>query len=189
MSDNIFPSNKGPARHIATRPDAVTSARLADGIEQAILFDVITLLPHRSLSHRGFSILIMILAGLAFFISLGFFLIGAWPVIGFMGLELLVLYVAFRLNYRDGKRLEQLVIHNKGLELVRITPSGSEERLVFSTLWLTAEIQKPKGKRNILGLRHHGTFHEIGAFLPPVEKKQIKNLINDTIAAARLMPE
>ena len=149
------------------------------------VFDIITLWPHRSLSQRGFLILLIILGSLAFVIGLGFFLIGAWPVIGFMGLELLVLYIVFRLNYRDGKQSEQLLIHAKGLDLIRISPIGTQTRTSFSSHWLTAEIIPQKGKRKILALRHHQDSHEIGAFLPPAEKTKIHNLINERIMAAR----
>ena len=150
------------------------------------IFDVITLWPHRSLSQRGFAILLAILGSLAIAIGLGFFLIGAWPVIGFMGLELGVLYIAFRLNYRDGKASEQLLIHKQGLDLIRISANGNQQRSHFATHWLTAEIIPQSGKRKRLTLRHHHHHHEIGAFLPPAEKKAVRDLINARLEAARL---
>ena len=158
----------------------------ADTKDQSPIYDIITLWPHRSLSKRGFTRLLAILCMLAIAIGLGFFLIGAWPVIGFMGLELLVLYAAFRYNYRDGKASEQLLIHDKGLDLIRIAPSGKQERTNFSSHWLRAELVPQKGRRKILALRHHHDSHEIGAFLPPAEKKNIHALINDRLEAARL---
>ncbi|MDB2532086.1 DUF2244 domain-containing protein, partial [Alphaproteobacteria bacterium] len=39
----------------------------------------LTIWPHRSLSPKGFAIVIGVLAGLLFTIGLGFFLAGAWP--------------------------------------------------------------------------------------------------------------
>ena len=158
----------------------------ADSKDQSPIYDIITLWPHRSLSKRSFAILLTILGVLALAIGLGFFLIGAWPVIGFMGLELLVLYVAFRLNYRDGKASEQLLIHDKGLDLIRIAPSGKQTRTSFPSHWLRAELVPQKGRRKILALRHHHDSHEIGAFLPPAEKKSVGALINDRLAAAKL---
>ena len=64
----------------------------------------LTIWPHRSLSKRGFVIVMAALGSLAFFIGLGFFLLGAWPVIGFLGLEILVVWGAFKLNYRAAKQ-------------------------------------------------------------------------------------
>ena len=68
----------------------------------------LTIWPHRSLSPKGFAIVIGVLAGLLFTIGLGFFLAGAWPVIGFLGLELLVVWGAFKLNYRAAKVRETI---------------------------------------------------------------------------------
>ena len=149
------------------------------------IYDVITLWPHRSLSQRGFVILLAALGLLAFVIGLGFFLIGAWPVIGFMGLELGVLYLVFRLNYRDGKASEQLLIHDKGLHLIRISPKGNQDSTSFESHWLRAEIFPQKGKRKTLALKHHHHIYEIGAFLPPAEKQAVKELINEKLSAAR----
>ena len=165
-------------------PDEISK----DGSPKSPIFDSITLWPHRSLSQRGFAILIAGLGTLAFVIGLGFFLLGAWPVIGFMGLELLVLYVAFRLNYRDGKACEQLLIHADGLDLIRTSPSGKQSHMHFASPWLRAELIPQKGRRKILALRHHHDHHEIGAFLPPAEKKHIHALINERIDAARNQP-
>ena len=53
-------------------------------------------------------VLITILAGLLSTIGVGFFLAGAWPVIGFLGLELLVVWRAFNLNYRAAKVRETI---------------------------------------------------------------------------------
>ena len=158
-------------------------------ISSSPIYDVITLWPHRSLSQRGFMILLSALGLLAFVIGLGFFLIGAWPVIGFMGLELGVLYLVFRLNYRDGKASEQLLIHDKGLHLIRISPKGDEKSTSFDSHWLTAEIFPQKGKRKTLALKHHHHIHEIGAFLPPAEKQAVKELINEKLIAARTRTE
>src|SRR3546814_5288173 len=67
-----------------------------------VFFDAV-LLPHRSLGPRGFRILMLVAGGGACVIGTSFMLMGAWPVTGFCGLEILLLYIAFRLNYRSGR--------------------------------------------------------------------------------------
>ena len=67
--------------------------------------ETMTIWPYRSLSPRGFAVVMAALGILAFTIGLGFFLMGAWPVIGFLGLEILVVWVAFKLNYRAAQRV------------------------------------------------------------------------------------
>ena len=77
------------------------------------LSDIITLWPHRSLSQRGFLIVMTAIATLCFIVGTGFFLLGAWPVIGFLGLEFVAVYLAFHYNYRAARAHEQLLIHEK----------------------------------------------------------------------------
>ena len=59
---------------------------------------VITLWPYRSLSLKGFRIFMAVLASLMSLIATGFFLLGAWPVIGFLGAEILIVWFAFKMN-------------------------------------------------------------------------------------------
>lgn len=150
------------------------------------LSDIITLWPHRSLSQRGFLIVMTAIATLCFIVGTGFFLLGAWPVIGFLGLEFVAVYLAFHYNYRAARAHEQLLIHEKGVDIIRVSPKGSQEHVTLPSLWLTAEVIKGRGRRRTLGLRYHRDFIEIGSFLPPIEKADLQKLINERLAAARL---
>ena len=58
-----------------------------------------TLTPHRSLTRQGFVILMSAIAGLSFGIGLFFYIIGAWPVVGFMGLDVVLIWWAFSKNF------------------------------------------------------------------------------------------
>ena len=59
----------------------------------------LTVLPYRSLSKRGFRNLMFIVAFVFFSIGAYFWYLGAWPVFGFIGLDVLLLYYAFKINY------------------------------------------------------------------------------------------
>ena len=67
-------------------------------LEPTIFSAVIT--PHRSLGRVGFLVLMALFGGVSFVAGMVFLLIGAWPVFGFLGLDVLLVYWAFRLNYR-----------------------------------------------------------------------------------------
>ena len=54
------------------------------------------LTPHRSLSPTGFLIFMAVLGGISFVTGMVFLLAGAWPVFGFLGLDVLLVYWAFR---------------------------------------------------------------------------------------------
>ena len=78
-------------------------ARVATPVR--LLFDAV-LMPHRSLSATGFGVLMGIVAAASCAIGLAFLLAGAWPVIGFLGLDITLVYLAFRSTYHSGKLRE-----------------------------------------------------------------------------------
>jgi uncharacterized membrane protein len=69
-----------------------------------------TLTPHRSLGRIGFLILMALFGLVSFITGMLFLVLGAWPVFGFCGLDVLLLYWAFRLNYRHAEAYEQVTV-------------------------------------------------------------------------------
>src|SRR4029077_9698489 len=57
--------------------------------------------PPRSLSPRGFNRVMLALGLINFTVGLVFILRGAYPVIGFMGLEVFLLWLVFRVSFRN----------------------------------------------------------------------------------------
>lgn len=137
----------------------------------------LTLWPHRSLSQRGFRLLMLALAGLMFLIGSLFFVLGAWPVIGFLGLEILVVWMAFRMNYRAAKKREHLRANSATFQIERVEPDGTAEIEELPTPWLKARLDKeplqgrPTASRLVVGA--HGEETEIGAFLHDAEKEEL----------------
>jgi uncharacterized membrane protein len=80
--------------------------------------------PHRSLGPRGFLILMSFLAAVSFTAGCAFLSMGAWPVFGFFGLDVLLVYIAFRLNYRSGRLYETVEVTSDELTITRVHPSG-----------------------------------------------------------------
>ena len=80
----------------------------ADELEPTIFSAVIT--PHRSLGRVGFLVLMGIFGAISFIAGMAFLLDGAWPVFGFFGLDVLLLYWAFRLNYRHAAAYEEVKV-------------------------------------------------------------------------------
>ena len=127
----------------------------------------------------------LVLAGLMFTIGLGFFLAGAWPVIGFLGLEILVVWLAFRMNYRAARKRETLAADAKTFRIERTDASGHTEVEELSTPWLQARLEKDPERAHTetekLVVRSHGKEAEIGAFLHQAEKKQLLPEINSML--------
>jgi len=140
--------------------------------------------PYRSLSPKGFKIIMIVVVGMMLSISIGFFLMGAWPVIGFMGLELLVLWVAFKLNYKAARRQEKLLADPKTFRIERVSPDGEVDVEELPSPWLKARLdpsQEPEEsdrRQQKIIISSHGKSAEIGAFLHPAEKKELLPEIN-----------
>jgi len=62
--------------------------------------------PHRSLSPLGFKWLIRLVIAANLLIGLPMYLLGAWPVAGFAGLDVALLWWLFNRNYVDARRSE-----------------------------------------------------------------------------------
>ena len=150
-----------------------------------------TIWPHRSLSPKGFAIVIGVLAGFLFLIGLGFFLAGAWPVIGFLGLELLVVWGAFKLNYRAARHRETIHTTTEELMVESQTPAGKRAQKSFPIGWLRVSlspsespVMKSRDQQKVI-LSSHGEKAEIGKYLHPAEKAGLSRELGAMIDRAR----
>ena len=87
--------------------------------------------PNRSLSPRGFGILMAAICLFSLIAGLGFFLAGAWPVLGFIGLDVAAIYLAFRFSYRSGGLKETVQLSVRELAVSRIHPGGRQRHWLF----------------------------------------------------------
>ena len=92
-------------------------------LEPTIFSAVLT--PHRSLGHVGFLVLMILFGGVSFISGMVFLLMGAWPVFGYFGLDVLLLYWAFRLNYRQAAAYEQVTVTPTALKVRKVSPGGA----------------------------------------------------------------
>ena len=153
--------------------------------------ETLTIWPHRSLSPRGFMLVMAALGFFAFCIGLGFFLLGAWPVIGFLGLEILVVWVAFKMNYRAAKRRQHLTATPAKLKIEDVAPGGARETTEWPTAWVKVELtprEEPEMKsrdRQKIIVRSHGKAAEIGSFLHPAETPRLAREVSRMVERAR----
>ena len=114
-------------------------------------------------------------------------MIDAWPVIGFMGLELMVLWGAFELNFNAARRQENILADKKSFSIERTPPNDDVDIDELPSRWLKAKID-PSGElehndrrqQKIIVLTH-GKSAEIGSFLHPAEKWALLPEINRMI--------
>jgi uncharacterized membrane protein len=152
-----------------------------------LIFDAL-LSPHRSLSSRGFVILLTVVCAVSFAAGLVSFLAGAWPVVGFLGLDVALLYGAFRINYRRGRMHETLALTRRDLTVRRVDHRGRAASWRFQPTWLQVLIDDPPRHRSELVLRSHGRSLVIGAFLTPAERFDLATALRCALARAKCAP-
>jgi uncharacterized membrane protein len=134
-----------------------------------VLFDAI-LTPHRSLNAAGFAILMTVVAAVNIGLGVSFMLQGAWPIFGFCGLDVLLFYVMFRLNYRSGRMFERIRLLPDELIVERHDARGRKERWSFQPYWLRIAMDDPPAHHSQLVLSSHGRSLTIGSFLTAGER-------------------
>ncbi len=121
--------------------------------------------PHRSLPPEGFFVFMVLISAITFIVGLVFFLAGAWPVAGFLGLDVLAIYIAFKLNYVSGRWQELIEISGSGMRVCRTSPSGKQSIWHFNPYWVRVETCLKDDECTGLILTSHGRRLAIGAFL------------------------
>src|SRR5258706_10381726 len=101
----------------------MTAGNDFDPQPQPELFSAL-LTPHRSLNRTGFLVLMGFVCAVSFAAGLAFLLMGAWPVFGFFGLDVLVIWWAFRINFRDAKATEEIRVTSFELRVRRVSHRG-----------------------------------------------------------------
>ena len=135
--------------------------------------------PHRSLSPEGFKWLIRGAIAANLLIGVPMYILGAWPVLGFMGADIWLLWWMFQRNYVDARRSETLTLTDRELIIDRIAPDGEREQHRLDAYWLRVE----QGERLVLVSR--GNRVVIGRFLSPGERGDVGEQLKDALAAMR----
>ncbi len=141
--------------------------------------------PNRSLSRKG-AVLVVGGAGLVGTVMGGIFLLqGAWPVFGFYGLEVLVLWLMLRQNYRDGRVYETVRLTRAQLTVERGDRNGPQGSWSFPAAWLTVSIDEPVHHESQLRLTSHGRSLVVGAFLAPEERADFAGALTQALDRLR----
>jgi uncharacterized membrane protein len=156
--------------------------------EQPALFSAL-LTPHRSLNHTGFVVLMSFVSVVSFAAGIVFCWMGAWPVLGFFGLNVLVIYWAFRINFRRASASEEITVTPSELRIRRISHRGHVVEWVLNPLWVQLD-QTSDEEFGIerLYLVSRGRRVSIASFLGPDEKASFAKALLAALHAARRGP-
>jgi uncharacterized membrane protein len=155
--------------------------------ESALFSAVVT--PHRSLSHAGFLIVMAAVGGISFVAGTAFLLLGAWPVFGFFGLDVLLVYWAFRVNYRAAAAFEEVTVTACELRVRQVSHRGKASEWSFNPLWVRLE----REGNEEFGLEHlflvsRGRRLPIARLLGPAEKESFAAALGAAIGEAKRGP-
>lgn len=145
------------------------------------------LTPHRSLGKKGVRVVVAFYVILAMIPGVFFFVLGAWPVVGFLGLEALILWWALSVSRKSGDAYEEVTLWPDSLEVRHVTAKGKENRHAFNPFWVRLHIDKDFEQRvTRLALRNRGEELEIGAFLNPDDKATFATVFGQALTKARI---
>jgi uncharacterized membrane protein len=155
--------------------------------EPTIFSAVLT--PHRSLSPAGFLIFMAVLGGISFVTGMVFLVAGAWPVFGFFGLDVLLVYWAFKLNYRSAQAYEQVTVTPSELTLRKVSHHGRVREWTLNPVWvrLRRDVHEEFGLQQLF-LETGGRSLTVGHFLPPAEKESFALALSGALAEAKRGP-
>jgi uncharacterized membrane protein len=147
------------------------------------------LTPRRSLNRTGFLVLMAFLSVISFAAGIAFLLMGAWPVLGFFGLDVLAIYWAFKINFRRARACEEILVTPFELRVRQVSHRGHVAEWVLNPLWVQID-QKVHQEFGIekLYLVSRGRRLAIGSFLGPDEKASFIKALNTALQAARRGP-
>jgi len=143
--------------------------------------------PHRSLGPRGFLALMGLLAAVSFAAGIAFLVVGAWPVFGFFGLDLALVYLAFRASYRSGQAREEIDMTAEALTLRRFAPNGRlVSEIILNPYWSRLQLERDhEGRLTRIRLASHGARHELADALGPTAREGLAAALSQALAAVR----
>ena len=143
------------------------------------------ILPHRSLSARGRRIVIGVFCAVSVLTGVRFWLIGAWPVAGFIAVELGLAAFLLWLHQRSARGMELLLLSSDAIRVVRTDPNGGQRETRLSTGWLMVELEERPGRVPGLLLCSPGRRVEVAAALGEVAKRDLAQALRDAVREVR----
>jgi Integral membrane protein len=145
---------------------------MSQAVDTAVLYSAV-LRPHRSVGISGIRIVSVIVAVWFAILGIVFTIAGAWPVAPFLGVEVVLLYAALRINLRAGNASETIALTRRALIVHRIDHWGKQTDFSFPPQWLQVNLLEMPGDDNRLELRAHGRSLAIASFLMPQERSEL----------------
>jgi len=142
--------------------------------------------PHRSLGQNAFRLVMTLMCVATFVSSVPFMLAGAWPVAGFFGLDLLAIYLAFRVNFRRARSFEEVFLTRIELLLRKVSHRGDRREWRFNPAWTRLErVSDEDFGLQRLTVVSRGESVSVGNALSASEKADFADAFSAALAVAK----
>ena len=157
-------------------------------VPEPVLFSAL-LTPHRSLNRTGFTLVMAFVTAISFIAGVAFLMMGAWPVFGFFGLDVLAIYIAFKINFGRARAREEITVTPSELRLRRVSHRGHVVEWVLNPLWVQLDEQTHEefGTERLY-LLSRGRRVSVGSFLGAEEKASFAKALRAGLIAAKRGP-
>jgi uncharacterized membrane protein len=141
---------------------------------------------HRSLGRKGFRNLMIAIVGLWGAAGLYFLSLGAWPVFGFFGLDIALVWWAFRWNYRAARAHEEVKLSAERLSISKVAPTGAKSEHGFNPLWVRFNVLRHEFA-GVTGMNVEGEGRRVslGSFLNPDDRDSFSKAFSLALAEAK----
>lgn len=154
----------------------------------AVLYQAV-LHPHRSMTLRGARLVVVLVACASIVASIPFLIMGFWPVAGFYGLDVALLWFALRTNVTEAQGYEEVQVSPLELLLRKVPVRGLPAEFRFNPVWTKLQ----RFEHHEFGVQHlslvsRGQSVSVGHFLSPDEKAILHEGLSAALATARRGP-
>jgi uncharacterized membrane protein len=126
-----------------------------------------------------------LIGAVSFVAGMVFLIAGAWPVLGFFGLDVLLIYLAFKLNYRSGRAYETVAITPEAFRLTRVDPAGREKYAELNPYWARVRLRERPDGRTFLSVVADGREIVVGRFLTDDERRDFAVVLREALLETR----
>jgi uncharacterized membrane protein len=142
--------------------------------------------PHRSLTVSGVRLVVLLVAAAGTVASIPFLVMGFWPVAGFYGLDVALLWFAMSASLRDARAYEEVVVSPLELFLRKVPVKGLAREWRFNPLWTRLhKVEHEEFGVERLIIVSRGEAVPVGHFLGPEEKARFGERLSAALAEAR----
>lgn len=152
---------------------------------EPVLFEAVCT-AHQSLDDRGMRAVAILVIVASAAVAILFSALGAWPVIGFTGLEVVLVLGLLSRHRRGGRRaVEILALVGDRLEVRRTDARGRREELTLDPYWARVSVEERPGTVSRLVLRERRRDVEIGGLLGDAERRELAAMLSEALRRYR----